>query len=179
MKKLTQILTIAFVLGISLYACDTKKDPAPVVVPPPATGFTAASVAGAWKLTAGSAAAVGVPNIFDPAGLSATTADGRAAFCTQFSVLTLAAAGTFTETLNGAAYVFAGSPPITQTCAPTSLAGTFAVVAASGALTLTYAGGTPAPRSFVVKTVTATTMTIEITTTVPFTVVTTVTYTKQ
>ena len=176
MKKLTQILAFAFVLGISLYACDTKKDPAPVVPPAP-TGFTATSVAGSWKLTAGSAAAVGVPDIFDTAGLTASNADGRAAFCTKNSVLKLNADGTFTEEFLTATYTFSGQPD--QVCTARTLSGTFAVVATSGALTLTYAGGTPAPRNFVVKTVTATNMTIEITTTVPFTVLTTVTYTKQ
>ena len=175
MKKITQILAFAFILGISLYACDTKKDPAPVVPPAP-TGFTAASVAGAWKLTAGSAVAVGVPDIFDPAGLTASNADGRAAFCTKNSTLNLNADGTFTEVFLSAAYTFSGQPP--QNCDARTLSGTFAVVATSGALTLTYGGGTPA-RNFVVKAVTATNMTIEITTTVPFTVLTTVTYTKQ
>ena len=178
MKKITQILAFALVLGVSLYACDTKKDPAPVVVPPPVTGFTAAQVAGTWKLTAGAASAVGVPDIFDPAGLSAGNADGRKAFCTKNSTLVLKADGTFTEDFLAGTYIFPGQAD--QTCTASSLAGTFAVVAVSGSLTLTYTGGTPAPpRSFVVKTVTATTMTIEITTTVPFTVVTTVTYTKQ
>ena len=176
MKKITQILAFALVLGVSLYACDTKKDPAPVVVPPPVTGFTAAQVAGTWKLTAGAASAVGVPDIFDPAGLSAGNADGRKAFCTKNSTLVLKADGTFTEDFLAGTYIFPGQAD--QTCTASSLAGTFAVAAASGALTLTYTGGT-APSTFVVKTVTATNMTIEKTTTVPFTVVTTVTYTKQ
>ena len=171
MKKLTQILAFAFVLGISLYACDTKKDPAPVVPPAP-TGFTAAQVAGTWKLTAGAALTVNVPDIFDPAGLSAGSAEGRAAFCDKNSVLKLNADGTFSEDFVAATYTFSGQPP--QNCDARMRSGTFAVVATSGALTLTYAGGIPA-RTFVVKAVTATTMTSEISAAV----LVTITHTKQ
>ncbi len=184
MKKLTQILTFALVLGISLYACDTKKDPAPVVVPPPATGFTAAQVAGTWKLTAGSSSvaggAISIPNIFDQtaANLAIGNADGRAAFCTKNSILTLNASGTFTENFATATYVLAGQAD--QTCTASSVAGTFAIPTSSSVLTLTYTGGTPAPRIFMVKTVTATNMTVEISSNAGGVAsVNTVTYTKQ
>ena len=189
MKKLTQILTFAFVLSVSFYACDTKKDPEPVV--PPVVGFTAAQVAGAWKLTAGSSSvangAISIPDIFDTSAsnLAISSADGRAAFCTKNSILTLAADGTFTEAFAATTYTFATQP--TQTCAASSVAGTFAIPipvvttpVSPSVLTLTYAGGNPPARSFTVKAVSATTMTVEISSNaggVPS--VTTGTYTKQ
>ncbi len=184
MKKLTQILTFAFVLGISLYACDTKKDPAPAVVTP--TGFTAAQIAGTWKLTAGSSSVAGgaivIPNIFDQtaANLATTNADGRAAFCTKNSVLTLNASGTFTEDFVAATYVFVGQPD--QTCATSSVGGTFTIPASSSVATFTYTSGTPVPpaRSFTVKSVTSTNMTVEISSNAGGVAsVTTGTYTKQ
>lgn len=185
MKKITQILTLAFFLGISLYACDTKKDPAPVVPPAP-TGFTAAQVAGTWKLTAGSSSvaggAISIPNIFDQtaANLAITNADGRAAFCTKNSVLTLNASGTFTEDFATATYVFVGQPD--QTCSASSVGGTFAIPASSSVATFTYTSGTPVPpaRSFTIKSVTSTNMTVEISSNAGGVAsVTTGTYTKQ
>ena len=183
MKKLTQILAFALTLSLSFYACNTKKDPAPVVVPPPApVGFTATQVAGTWKLTAASALAAGgqisIPDIFDPNGISVSNADGRAAFCTKNSILTLKADGTFTEDFAAASYTFTSQP--TQTCPASSVAGTFVIPAASSVLTLTYTGGTPPARSFTIKTVTATNMTVEIASTAGgVSSVTTVTYVKQ
>jgi hypothetical protein len=164
MKKQTQMFTFALLFVVSLYACNTKKDD--VVVATPTTGFTATQVAGTWKLTAASsfipALSLTIPDVFDTAesNLATSNADGRAAFCTKNSILALNANGSFTENFVATSYTFGNG--LSQTCPATQLAGTFAIPASSSVLTITYTGGTPAPRSFTVKTVTATTMTIEI-----------------
>ena len=182
MKKITQIFLFALTLSLSFYACDTKKDPTPVV--PVATGFTAAQVAGAWKLNTAAASvaggAINIPDIFDPNSAAASNADGRAAFCTKNSVLTLKADGTFTEDFAAATYTFAGTPPQVQTCPASSVAGTFAIPASSSLLTLTYTGGTPPALRFTLKTVTSTNMNVEISSNAGgVSSITTVTYLKQ
>ncbi len=188
MRNLTKTLAFALILVVSLYACDTKKT---TTAPAPApTGFTAAQVAGTWRLTSGSSLVAGgaitIPNIFDQTAANPAigSPDGRGAFCTKNSVLTLDATGTFTEAFVAATYTFSGQPD--QLCGASTLSGTFAIPvpavttpASPSVLTLTYAGGTPSPRPLTVKSVTATNMVIEISSNaggVPS--VTTVTYTK-